>query len=168
MPTLTLNFGLRWDFYSAEKDLTGLYHSASPSAIYGPSGVGNLFNPGSVPGDPDPAITTRPSPYNPWKVTPQPAFGFAWNPHLSDGPLMAIFGKDSTVVRGGFALRRFTEPYQYFVDYATDFFSFYYQNFFPESEQLRADWNVCPRKPVGRWYDSGVWTFTDKLPDERA
>jgi hypothetical protein len=130
MPTLTLNYGLRWDFYSAEKDITGLYHSASPSAIYGPSGVGNLFNPGSLPGDPDPAITTRPSPYNPWKVTPQPAFGFAWNPHLSEGPLMAVFGKDNTVIRGGFALRRFTEPYQYFVDYATDFFSFYYQNFF--------------------------------------
>ena len=129
-PTLTLNYGLRWDFYGAEKDVTSAYHSASPSAIYGPSGVGNLFNPGSLTGDQDPAITTRPSPYAPWRVTPQPAIGFAWNPHVSDGPFKGLLGSDSTVIRGGFALRRFTEPYQFFVNYATDFFSFYYQNFY--------------------------------------
>jgi hypothetical protein len=34
------------------------------------------------------------------------------------------------VIRGGFALRRFTEPYQYFWDAATDYGSFYYQFFF--------------------------------------
>ncbi len=127
---LTLNYGLRWDFTGAQHDLTGFYHSASPSAIYGPSGIGNLFNPGSLKGDMNPALTTSTYPYNPWKITPQPAFGFAWNPKPSDGVLKKLFGGDGTVIRGGFALRRFTEPYQYFWDYATDYGSFYYQYFY--------------------------------------
>ena len=45
-PNLTLNYGLRWDFTAIDKDVSKLYHSASPAAIFGPSGVGNLFNPG--------------------------------------------------------------------------------------------------------------------------
>lgn len=127
--SLTLNYGLRWDFTGAQHDLTGFYHSASVSAIYGPSGIGNLFNPGSLKGDMNPAITASGNPYNPWKVTPQPAFGFAWNPKGSNGAGKSLLGNGDTVIRGGFALRRFTEPYQYFWDYATDYGSFYYQYF---------------------------------------
>ncbi len=44
--------------------------------------------------------------------------------------MKSILGGDGTVIRGGFALRRFTEPYQYFWDEATDYGSFYYQFFF--------------------------------------
>jgi len=128
--SLTLNFGLRWDIYSPEKDLTGFYHSADPASIYGPSGVGNLFNPGSLKGTSDPTLAASPEPYNPWKITPQPAFGFAWNPKTRSGPAKFLGGEDGTVFRGGFALRRFTEPYQYFWDAATDYGSFYYQYFF--------------------------------------
>jgi hypothetical protein len=128
---LTLNYGLRWDIYSPEKDLTGFYHSASPSSIYGPSGLNNLFNPGSLQGDMNPVLASSASPYDPWRVTPQPAFGFAWNPKGSGGPMKSgLGGGDGTVVRGGFALRRFTEPYQYFWDAATDYGSFYYQYFY--------------------------------------
>jgi hypothetical protein len=129
-PSFTINYGLRWDLTGAQHDLTGAYHSASPSAIYGPSGIGNLFNPGSLKGDMNPAITASTNPYNPWKVTPQPAIGFAWSPKPSDGVWKSVFGTDGTVIRGGFALRRFTEPYQYFWDAATDYGSFYYQFFF--------------------------------------
>jgi hypothetical protein len=129
-PTLTLNYGLRWDFTGAQHDITGFYHSSSPAAIYGPSGIGNLFNPGSFEGDLNPQITTNARPYEPWKVTPQPAFGFAWNPKGGDGPLGKLLGGDSTVVRGGIALRRFTEPYQYFWNAATSYGSFYYQQFY--------------------------------------
>lgn len=127
---LTLNFGLRWDFTGAQHDLTGFYHSASVDSIYGPSGVGNLFNPGVLNGNMNPEITTSTNPYNPWKVTPQPAFGLVWNPKGVDGPFNKLLGGDRTVLRGGFALRRFTEPYQYFWDNATDYGSFYYQYFY--------------------------------------
>ena len=120
---LTLNFGLRWDFTSADKDISKLYHSASPAAIFGPSGVGNLFNPGSLTTDPNglnPRLTQNPNPYNAWNVAPQPAFGFAWTPK----------NRSTLVVRGGFSLRKFTEPQQYVWNQASDYGSFYYQSFF--------------------------------------
>ena len=122
-PNLTLNFGLRWDFTGADKDLSKLYHSASPAAIFGPSGINNLFNPGAFTSDPNglnPMLTQNPNPYNGWNVAPQPAFGFAWNPR----------GRGNLVVRGGFSLRKFTEPQQYVWNQASDYGSFYYQSFF--------------------------------------
>jgi len=129
-PTLTLNYGLRWDIYAPEKDLTGFYHSSNEAAIYGPTAVGDLFKPGQLNGNMNPQIETNTEPYKPWRVTPQPAIGFAWNPRVESGsPLHALLGNGDTVVRGGFALRRFTEPYQYYWNYATSFASFYYQNF---------------------------------------
>jgi hypothetical protein len=130
-PTLTLNYGLRWDFGVPQHDLTGAYHSASPADIYGPSGVGNLFQPGKLTGTANPVLSTNPQPYQPWRLTPQPAFGFAWNPKVSsDGFLKSLVGGDQTVIRGGFALRRFTEPGQYFWNNAADYGSFYFQQFF--------------------------------------
>jgi hypothetical protein len=122
-PNLTLNYGLRWDFTSADKDLSKLYHSASPAAIFGPSGVNNLFNPGTLTSDPNglsPTLTQNPNPYNAWNVAPQPALGFAWTPKA----------RSNVVIRGGFSLRKFTEPQQYVWNQASDYGSFYYQSFF--------------------------------------
>ncbi|QNI33531.1 TonB-dependent receptor [Alloacidobacterium dinghuense] len=129
-PNFTLNYGLRWDFTGDNHDLTGAYHSVSPSGIFGPSGIGNLFNPGSLQGDMNPQIITQPHAYSPWNVSPQPAIGFAWNPKGDEGVLGKLFGDGKTVIRGGFNLRRFTEPYQYFWDAASDYAAFFYQTFY--------------------------------------
>ncbi len=126
-PTLTVNYGLRWDFTGANHDLTSAYHNADTSALYGPSGVGNLFKPGTLTGNMDPALVARPRPYQNWNKSPQPAIGFAWNPQFSSGLLGKIAGHDGTVIRGGFSLRNFTVPYQYFWDNASDYGSFFYQ-----------------------------------------
>ena len=114
---LTLNYGLRWDFTGDDHDLTGSYHQALPAAVFGPSGVWNVFNPGSLNGDPNPSLVATTHQYHPWNVSPQPAFGFAWDPHNN--------GK--TIIRGGISLRRYTEPYQYFWNNASDYGSFFYQ-----------------------------------------
>jgi Carboxypeptidase regulatory-like domain len=127
--SLTLNYGLRWDIFGPEKDLTGQYHSADLAAIYGPTAVGDLFKPGLLAGEANPEIAVHAEPYQPWRVTPQPAFGFIWNPKGGDGPFAGLLGGNKTVIRGGYALRRFTEPYQYFWDFATDYGQFYYQQF---------------------------------------
>jgi hypothetical protein len=144
-PSFTLNYGLRWDFTGDNHDLTGAYHSVSPTGIFGPSGVNNLFNPGSLQGDMDPQITAMPHAYNPWNVTPQPAIGFAWNPKLdSESPLGKLFGDGKTVIRGGFNLRRFTEPYQYFWDAASDYAAFFYQTFYLNANNTGAPGTFAP------------------------
>jgi hypothetical protein len=128
-PNLTLNYGLRWDFTAPNHDLTGGYHNADPTAIFGPSGVNNLFNPGVLNGTMDPQITQRPRPYNSWNVSPQPAFGIAWNPHGGEGWLGKLLGGDRTVIRAGASLKKFTEPQQYFWNQASDGGAFFYQFF---------------------------------------
>jgi hypothetical protein len=124
---LTLNYGLRWDFTSADKDLSNLYHSVSEESVWGPSGIGNIFNPGSLKGIADPQISQISQTYNNWNVAPQPAIGLAWNP--SNNRLGRLIGGDKTVVRAGFSLRKFTEPQQYVWNQASDYGSFYYQGF---------------------------------------
>ena len=127
-PNFTFNYGLRWDFTSADKDLSNLYHSVSEENVWGPSGVGNLFNPGSLKGVADPVISQISQTYNNWNVAPQPAVGFAWNP-TNNNRLERLIGGDKTVIRGGFSLRKFTEPQQYVWNQASDYGSFYYQGF---------------------------------------
>jgi hypothetical protein len=145
MPTLTLNYGLRWDFTGAQHDITGAYTSASPSAIYGPSGLNNLFHPGSLLGDPNPALTRNQYPYAAWKIAPQPAVGFVWSPKVDTGGVLGkLLGNSATVFRGGYALRNFTEPYQLFADNATDYFSFYYQNFYLTPNNTGAPGTFAP------------------------
>lgn len=129
-PTLTLNYGLRWDFTWPDYDLTNAYHSASPEALWGPSGINNLFNPGSLNGTMNPILTQNSAPAKPWYVTPQPALGIAWNPRGGDGTLGKLLGGNRTVVRVGFSLRRFTEPQQYFWNQASDYGAFYFQSFY--------------------------------------
>ena len=129
-PNLTLNYGLRWDFTGADRDLTGFYHNADPAAVFGPSGVNNLFNPGSLTGDMNPQIAARPAAYNNWNKSPQPAFGIAWSPRGGDGWLGRLLGgADKTVIRAGISLKKFTEPQQYFWNQASDGGAFYYQFF---------------------------------------
>jgi len=123
-PTLTLNYGLRWDFTWADRDLTNLYHSAPLPDIFGPSGLWNVFHPGSLGGNMDPQLVQNSQPYNNWFVSPQPEVGIAWNPHNR------LLGGDKTVIRAGFSFRKFTEPQQYVWNQASDYGSFYYQGFF--------------------------------------
>lgn len=145
---LTLNYGLRWDFNSADRDTTNLYHSATSAAIWGPSGVGNIFNPGVL-NDPNmvPSLTQISQPYNNWNVSPQPAFGFAWSPGSA--------GK--TVIRGGYSLRKFTEPQQYVWNQASDYGSFYYQSFFLNANNTGAQGTFAPGSLSISNFDPAAW-----------
>jgi hypothetical protein len=124
-PSLTINYGLRWDFTGAQHDLNGVYHNADLSSIVGPSGIGNLFKPGVLTGNMNPTINARPRPYNDWNVAPQPMAGIAWAPQFKSGVANKVAG--NTVIRAGFSLRDFTVPYQYFWDDASNFGTFFYQ-----------------------------------------
>jgi hypothetical protein len=128
-PNLTINYGLRWDFTGDDHDLTNEYSGALPNAIYGPTPVGDLFSPGVLGGDANPLLVARGRQYNPWDVSPQPSIGIAWSPDSREGIAGKLTGGGKTVIRSGYSLRRFTEPQQYFWNQATDYGSFYYQNF---------------------------------------
>ena len=45
---LTLNYGLRWDFTGDDHDLKNAYESAGLDGVWGPSGAGNEFKPGTL------------------------------------------------------------------------------------------------------------------------
>jgi hypothetical protein len=128
-PHLTVNYGLRWDFTGDDHDLTSAYHGATPAEIYGPSGVGNVFKPGTLTGNPNPTYDARSHQYAPWNVSPQPTIGLAWNPEYSEGFLGKLAGGSSTVIRAGFDIKRFTEPQQYFWNNATNHGIAYFQYF---------------------------------------
>ncbi len=129
-PTLTLNYGMRWDFTTATHDVSSAYHSANQANVYGPTAVGQLFQPGTQNGVANPVLGLNPNPYHGWYKSPQPQFGLAWNPRMDgDGFLSKMLGRSSTVIRAGFGLRNFTEPYQFFWDEASDYGSFFYQKF---------------------------------------
>lgn len=126
-PNLTLNYGLRWDFTYANEDLTNAYHSVAGPDLLGPSGTAGLFNPGTLQGNPNPMYNQISQPYNNWFRAPQPSIGIAWQPQATDGIVGKLLGTGS-VIRAGFSLRNYVEPYQYMWNYATDTGSFYYQS----------------------------------------
>ena len=128
-PNLTINYGLRWDFTGDDHDLTSEYSGATPAAIYGPTPVGDLFSPGVLGSNTNPELVARSHQYKPWDVSPQPSIGLAWSPDFKNGFLGKLTGSGKTVIRTGYSLRRFTEPQQYFWNQATNYGSFYYQNF---------------------------------------
>ncbi len=161
-PSLTFNYGLRWDFVSPSQDLTGGYHSADNVGIFGPSGVGNLFRPGSLTTDPNglnPQYVARHQTYNGWNVTPQPAVGFAWNPGKMNGFIGRLMGENKTVVRAAFSLRRVTEPYQFFWNQASNEGYAFYQSF-----------RLSPEVPGGSCglgtgqYSAGCYSLGDAQP----
>lgn len=128
-PTLTLNYGLRWDFTSPSEDKNHLYHSADTSSVFGPTAPSDLFKPGTLKGNANPTLAVQDQAFAPYHVTPQPAIGLAWNPIGSDNWLGKIVGESKTVIRVGYSLRRFTEPYQYYWNNISDQAAFYTQGF---------------------------------------
>lgn len=154
-PHFTVNYGLRWDFTGDDHDLTGAYHGANANAIFGPSGVGNLFKPGTLPGDMNPAYVASAHQYNAWNVSPQPTIGLAWNPNYSEGLLEKLFGGNSTVIRSGFDVKRFTEPYQYFWNNASNHGMAFYQHY-----SLAATGTPCSTPGCGQ-FSAGTITLAD-------
>ncbi len=113
-PTLTLNYGLRWDFTGASEDETGYYTHPDVANLWGPSGVGNIFKPGTLTGVQDPIEGPHAKGYAPTYVHPEPTVGFAWNPRDTDTALGRLLGNGKTVIRGSFTLKNYTEGAQNF------------------------------------------------------
>jgi hypothetical protein len=121
--SLTLNYGLRWDFQGDNENPNNIYTSPTVLDLFGPSGSAggnapNLFRPGSLNGLSNPAILQRSKAYNHDYVNPAPHIGVAWNPKFKSGLLARLAGDGKTVIRGGYSLSYYSEGLLNFTDLA--------------------------------------------------
>lgn len=111
--SLTLNYGLRWDFQGDNFNTNDIYTSPTLQDLFGPSGGNgnspNLFNPGSLTGIANPAIYQRSHAYDRDWANPAPHLGVAWNPSFQNGWLGRLFGDRQTVFRGGYSISYYSE-----------------------------------------------------------
>jgi hypothetical protein len=108
-PNITLTGGLRWEVQGPFQPLNdSLARLENFAAIYGESGEGNLFRPGTLTGAP-----TRYVQFSKGEKTFEtqygnfaPSLGITWSPNTdSDGFWHKLFGNSGqTVLRGGFSI----------------------------------------------------------------
>lgn len=128
LPNLTINYGLRWDIVGDDHDVNGAYSSpASVADFWGPTPVGDIFQPGNLGGVQNPQFTAKVHAYKTSWVNPQPAIALAWSPQTS-GFLGKIFPSGKTVIRTGWSLRNYQEGAQNFWAFASNSGSFFFQS----------------------------------------
>jgi Carboxypeptidase regulatory-like domain len=154
--SLTLNYGLRWDFQGDSFNTNGIYTSPTLLDIFGPSGLApgggdnspNLFNPGSLLGIANPNIYQRSHTYGRDFANPGPHLGIAWNPSFQNGMLGRVFGDRKTVFRGGYSISYYSEGMLNFTNNAGN------------NPGLRQTGNLVP----GVDFDAGTLSLGDTLP----
>jgi hypothetical protein len=106
-PTLTITAGLRWEKEGSWKNLDGLYTNATNAAIWGISGIGNMFNPSTATNGVVPTFTqlTSANLYHMPAVW-APSVGLAWQVPSSEGILGVLFGHHpgASVLRAGYSI----------------------------------------------------------------
>ena len=124
--SLTVNYGLRWDFQGDNENPNNIYTSPNLIDLFGPSGAlpgtsqttPNLFHPGSLQGIANPSIYQRSKAYNADYINPAPHLGVAWNPSFQNGLMGKLFGDRKTVFRAGYSLNYYSEGLLNFTDEA--------------------------------------------------
>lgn len=106
-PTLTVNYGLRWQFDGAIQNTNGIDSEPVGANFFGPSN--GLFQPGVLNGNNNPVLTLVKVPYHSDLINPAPNFGFAWNPSGGSGLLGKVLGQNKTVIRGSYNLTYYDE-----------------------------------------------------------
>jgi hypothetical protein len=106
-PNITFNYGLRWEFEPSPVNDNLVYTRTGFDGIYGVSGTGNLFRPGTFSGQPtqfrllgagEKGYATRHHDF-------APSFGFAYSPNFRTGLLHKLAGDSgTTVIRGGYSI----------------------------------------------------------------
>lgn len=106
-PNLTLTGGLRWEFDPSPVNDNQVYTRTGPEGVFGVSGYGNLFKPGTYTG-----AHTQYRLLNPGEKAYKnsykdlaPSLGFAWSPSFKSGLLSHLVGSSGqTVLRGGYSI----------------------------------------------------------------
>ncbi len=107
-PNITLTLGLRNEAllpYVAENNN---YSFASYETLFGVSGAGNFFKPGTLPGSAPTLTQLKGSGQQTFardSINLLPSFGFTYSPNWKSGILKKVLGESGqTVIRGGFSM----------------------------------------------------------------
>lgn len=108
-PNLTLNYGLRYDKQQPFQDLYGSMTNPGLAGMYGVSGIGNLFMPGTLTGATPgfQQVSKGSYAYN-TSYKFDPTVGFAYSLPNWGGALHTLLGNNA-VLRGGFAISNIRE-----------------------------------------------------------
>jgi hypothetical protein len=101
-PSLTLNYGLRWEVQGDMYDVKGITASPDRESVFGPSTA--LFSPGTLSGNFNPTAQVGRRAYTPDYNNFAPNVGVSWNPEYSAGWLGKLVGGNKTVLRGSFSV----------------------------------------------------------------
>jgi hypothetical protein len=158
-PTVTLNYGLRWDFTGASTDETGFYTHPNVANLWGPTPVGDLFDPGALGGVQNPVEQPASQAYAPTYFHPEPNVGIAWNPRgNSNSWFDRLMGNGQTVIRASYTFKNYTEGAQNFWNFGSNnganFNTYFYAN------------PVAPGggNPGAGFYDAGSVVLGGSLP----
>ena len=106
-PNFTLNLGLRWEVQLPFEGLNDTFATVPYEGLYGESGVGNLFKPGTLTGSTS-TYALFGKGYKTYKADYgnfAPTVGFAWTPNFKSGWLRKIGGESGqTVIRAGYSV----------------------------------------------------------------
>jgi hypothetical protein len=103
-PTVTLNLGLRWDYQGVPQNTNGIYTEVEGgyAGLFGESGAGNLFKPGTLTGKPSNYVLARQA-YNRQWTNFAPNLGMAWSPNSDNKLIKSVFGKGGAF-RAGYSV----------------------------------------------------------------
>jgi len=105
-PNVTLTGGLRWEVQGPFQSLNNTLSQVSYAGLFGESGVGNIFKPGTLTGTATQYtnFTSGSKAYNTDYGNFAPSVGFTWSPNFKSGLLHKLAGESGqTVLRGGFS-----------------------------------------------------------------
>ena len=108
----TFNYGTRWEFQGVPYEINGvaIQPVGGLDGLFGISGPNNLFNPGSLKGQPATTLdfvngnTGKKLYNNDWNNF-APFIGIAYSPNFERGPMRWVFGKDGkSSIRAGYSV----------------------------------------------------------------
>lgn len=107
-PTLTINYGVRWQYDGPPQDKLNEYFllNTGYNGLYGVSGLNNLFKPGTLAGQvPTFVNDAGQSWWNKYWKAFAPNVGFAWSPNIDQSWWKAVFGgAGKSVIRSSFSI----------------------------------------------------------------